>query len=345
MFSSVSRFTAAVIFSAGFLFSGGTIFGQGCVIARGGGAGGACMPGETELSQSKWQITVAHRWFRSDRHFVGRVEQKHRQEQGTEVVNDSNYVDATLSYAYNDRWSFNLVLPYSWHDRSSLYEHLGNSSGQRFHTQSKGLGDIRVTANRWLFDPKTSHKGNVLIGVGIKAPTGDDEATDIFIRSTGPTLRYVDSSIQPGDGGWGASLEATAFRRFADGFLGYFNGFYLFNPETRNLNTNFSIPDAYMVRTGINWSVPNVKGLSISIGPRWEGVPSRDAFGHSAGSRRPGYSIAVEPGITYHRGKVSATLTVPVAIEHNRQRTYRARTTGDAAFADYTINSSISIGL
>src|SRR5688572_31728103 len=96
-------------------------FGQGCVIARGGG-GAMILDGTGFLEPKEWQVTVAHRWFESDRHFIGDDEQKHRQAQGTEVINNSHFLDITATYALSKRVNLNLTLPFSHHDRSSLYE-------------------------------------------------------------------------------------------------------------------------------------------------------------------------------------------------------------------------------
>ncbi|HEX2101725.1 MAG TPA: hypothetical protein VHF69_13720, partial [Candidatus Synoicihabitans sp.] len=299
--------------------------------------------GEGLLQAGDWQVTAAHRWLYSDRHFRGRVEEKHRQEQDTQVINNSHFLDVTATYAISPRLWVNFTLPFTDHDRSSLYEHLGNASGQRFHTQAGGLGDVRLSGTWWVLDPTAHHRGNFSIGIGIKAPTGDYKATDTFIRPAGPTERYVDSSIQPGDGGWGATLEAQGFIHLVGHLSGYANAFYLFNPRERIRETNFSVPDAYMCRLGGDLRIPAVAGLSVSLGGRIEGVPSRDVFGGSRGSRRPGYAISVEPGISYARGRFFGTITVPIAVERNRVRTYGATTTGDAAFADYTINTSLSV--
>ena len=319
-----------------------TLSGQGCVIARGGG-GAMVLGGDGLLEKGDWQVNVAHRWLYSDRHFRGRIEEKHRQEQDTQVINNSHFLDVTITRALSRRLWLNLTLPFTEHDRSSLYEHLGNNSGQRFHTQAGGLGDVRLSGTWWVLDPETHHRGNFSIGIGVKAPTGDFKATDTFIRPSGPMLRYVDSSIQPGDGGWGATLELQGFMHLVGNLSGYANAFYLFNPRERIRATNFSVPDAYMARTGIDWSVTRLPGLSVSLGGRIEGVPAEDVFGGSLGSRRPGYAISVEPGLSYARGRFFGTITVPIAVERNRVRTYGASTTGDAAFADYTINSSLSV--
>jgi hypothetical protein len=76
-----------------------------------------------------------------------------------------------------------------------------------------------------------------------------------------------------------------------------------------------------------------------------EGVPVTDWIGGSEGSRRPGYSISIEPGLIWTYHKWAATFTAPVAIERNRERSVSDIQTGrhgDAAFADFIITSSVS---
>jgi hypothetical protein len=317
---------------------------QGCVIARGGG--GVCMlDDDTLLAAKRWQMTFAFRWFESHRHFAGSVEHTHRDRDGTEVINDSYFYDATATYAWSERVNLSFTVPFVYHDRSSLYEHLGNSSGRRFSTQASGLGDLRASASYWLFNPSDTHRGNLSLGLGLKAPTGDYKVQDTFIRPAGPTRRYVDSSIQPGDGGWGYTVELQGFLRLKGNLVAYGNAFYLFNPEGRVEATGFSIPDAYMARGGFDYSVPFVHGLSVSLGGRIEGVPGHDAFGNSRGSRRPGFAVAVEPGVSFAKGRFSGALTVPVAVHRNRTTTFGSSRAGDAAFADFTINTSLSYRL
>jgi hypothetical protein len=314
---------------------------QGCVIARGGG--GSChMDGAGLLTAKHWQLNVQYRWFESHRHFAGAEEHHHRDTNGTEVINDSHFVDFTATYAWSDRLSFSLTIPYVHHDRESLYEHLGNSSGRRFTTKAMGLADMRAGASWWLFNPADSPNGNLSLGASLKAPTGDYRARDWFTRSAGPQQRFVDSSIQPGDGGWGFTLELQGFRVLRPGLSAYGSAFYLFNPKERVTETNFSVPDAYLARGGVDWALPFAHGVSVSLGGRIEGVPGNDFFGGSRGSRRPGFAVAVEPGVAVALGRFTANVTIPVAVHRNRTTTWGSRTAGDAAFADYTVNVGLS---
>lgn len=321
-----------------------SLFGQGCVIARGGGAA-AIMDGNGYLEKGDWQLTFALRQFNSHRHYAGNDEQVHRSDQGTEVYNDSWFYDLTATYAWSKRLNLFATLPYVNHDRSSLYEHLGNNSGQRFATQASGIADMQLGASWWVRNPEHHGRWNISAGIALKLPTGEDEAQDIFIRPNGPQVRYVDSSIQPGDGGTGVAVSLSGFFLLGGNFSLYGNGFYLINPEERNEKTGFSIPDGYMVRGGIEYRLAAVEGLAFSLGARNEGVIAHDLFGGSRGSRRPGFAVAVEPGVSFSKGKYNATLTVPIAVHRNRVTTFGSLRAGDAAFADYTFNLSLSMRL
>ena len=114
------------------------------------------------------------------------------------------------------------------------------------------------------------------------------------------------------------------------------------------MDGEFSVPDQFAARAGLNQSLPFAKGLSLLLGGRVEGVPSHDAVGGSRGFRRPGYIVSIEPGLAYMKNGFSATVTVPVALYRNRTKSYAdlqdptGQKHGDAAFADYLISVNVS---
>ena len=337
---------------------------QGCVAVRSNGA--MCTRSHADAEDNhKWQLTTGYRYFKSFRHFVGTEEQKERIEKKTDVRNWQHALDLTLARKINSRMSVAVNLPIISNRRSSLYEHYGNnstSSNPRRETKSFGIGDMRLSVYRWMFDPKTSEKGNVQIGLGLKLPTGDYQYQDFFQKNDSTkVLGPVDQSIQLGDGGTGISLEINSYYVFSDMVSVYGNFYYLSNPREHNgvstarggttSATNIlygssvmSVPDQYMLRGGANLMFG---AFSASAGVRLEVVPSEDLIGGSSGFRRPGRIFGVEPGVAYQFKKVNLFATVPYWFSKNRTQSYadkqRTKITGvfaqgDAAFADYNIN-------
>jgi hypothetical protein len=228
-----------------------------------------------------------------------------------------------------------------------------------------------LSANYWVLDPKTAHKGNIMVGLGVKLNTGSHSVYDDAPQSDGTTKSVVmDQAIQPGDGGIGVSVELQAFKQLYKGIYGFVNGYYLFNPKQSNGSAKsaptvglegyeiYACPDQYFARAGFMSSVGKAKNLSFSLAGRLEGIPAYDALGGQVAYRRPGYVISIEPGVTYRLGNHSFNLFVPRNIVRNRIQsaadianqdlqnskitdpTKKVHVQGDAAFADY----SISIG-
>lgn len=333
---------------------------QGCVAIRGfSSCSSSQMEMGSALNKGDFSVGTNFRYFESFRHFRGTKEETNRIEEGTNVINDSYFVDVTFNYYLNNRLYANLLIPFVSHSRSSLYEHGGNSLGDRHKTRSSGLADIRLGIDYWLLKPN-SHNYNFAIGTGIKFPSGDFEYTDTFYNQ-GPNKdltedAVVDQSIQPGDGGFGFNLNLQGFHSFSHNFTLTTSLYYLFNPRetngilTRNGKTEFSVPDQYAVQLGALYFL-NLRGFSVYLGGRLEGVPSSDLIGGSDGYRRPGYVISVDPGINYNTSNLSFSLNVPVALIRNRTQSYLDKqitaetgiyTHGDAAFADYLFNCNLT---
>ncbi|MGK7392077.1 MAG: transporter [Candidatus Cyclobacteriaceae bacterium M2_1C_046] len=336
-------------------FTASNLYGQGCVAIR--GFSGCGVGQGANLYQGDWLIGSNFRYFQSFRHFRGRHEEPNRIEEGTEVINNSYFLDLNVSYAFTDRLFVSAIIPFVYHNRSSMYEHGGNPPnglGERHITYSKGLADIRFSGGYWILDPEKSHKRNFNLGIGIKLPTGDYNATSTFynqgVDKNEEKEAVVDQSIQPGDGGFGYIFELQGFHMLSSKFMLTGNFFYLVNPQatngvlTRNGRYEFSVPDQYGFRLGSNYIIPET-GFSIYLGSRMEAVPSVDLIGSSEGYRRPGYAVSIEPGLNYSYKNILANLTVPIAVERNRTKSYLDKESGshgDAAFADFLINFNLS---
>jgi hypothetical protein len=327
---------------------------QGCVAVRNMSTG---FNGLDSLESNSWQFSANYRYFHSYKHFVGTEEQTIRTDQGTNVINDDNSILFGTTYNLNSKWSFSAIVPILYIKRSSLYEHLGNTSGQRFTTHSQGVGDIRLMG---YYNAINSSKGRLTLGLGTKLPTGDYNYQDYFTKKgTDGTnqlqLLPVDQSIQPGDGGLGLVTEINGTIKLTRNAFLYGNGLYLFNPRNTNGTvkgtSEFSSVDQYFGRLG---GQVVIKDFSFGFGGRIEGIPAYDLIGGSEGFRRPGYIISAEPSIYYSFGQHTIGANVPVALVRNRTQSVLDRqkeiqtgiaTHGDAAFADYLISITYSYRL
>jgi hypothetical protein len=324
-------------------------FSQGCVAVKNMASCPAFMD---SASTTKWQVSLNYRYFKSFRHFTGKEEDKERIEEHTNVINHDNSVILGLSYQINHRLSASISLPYVYVDRSSRPrdEH-GERVPERHYVTSTGIGDLRLSAYYAIVPQQP--KGNLTVGLGVKLPTGNFNFKDDAFVNGAFVERPVDQSIQPGDGGVGAIVEADFSKLIAPKTYWYTNGMYLFNARNTNgTKTNrsnpfedvMSVADQYFLRTGARYIH---KHIIASVGGRLEGIPVKDLIGKSDGFRRPGYIVSVEPAFFYTFGKHTAGVNVPIAVMRNRTKSVadqRFETQegkpqhGDAAFADYLLS-------
>ena len=76
-----------------------------------------------------------------------------------------------------------------------------------------------------------------------------------------------------------------------------------------------SVPDQFAARAGIEQRINRV--VSVNLAARLDGVPVHDLIGGSEGYRLPGYSIALEPGVTISKSKNVVSLSMPFAVRRH----------------------------
>ncbi|HOX82955.1 MAG TPA: hypothetical protein PLJ60_18185 [Chryseolinea sp.] len=383
-----------ILFSASYF----DVNAQGCVAVRQmGGVNPLSISGYT-LPKGEFQIGTGYRYFHSFRHFVGTEEQTHRQttggghdangkELGNAVNIYSHAIDFNASYGITDRLQVSMFIPFVHNERSQVLRQTAPTVDTfRYSVYAHGLADIRFNVSYWMFDPNKASRGNLLIGLGLKTNSGSYTVKDNAPQANGTTANVMmDQAIQPGDGGVGFSIEMQGFVKMYKGLYGFANGYYLFNPRESNGSyksaptvvkdeegnvlgtlTGYNLyasPDQYFVRAGFMTTVGKAKSLTLSLGGRFEGIPAYDALGGQVAYRRPGYVIAIEPGVTYSRGRHSVSLFVPFNIVRNRiqsaadianqdlknsvitDESEKVHVQGDAAFADYSISVNYSYRL
>ena len=348
---------------------------QGCVAARLDAPSGTVnTKGESYfLAAGRWQASFGYQYFHSHRHFVGAVEQDGspgtRDRRTTPVENWINIPELTLQYGLSDRLSIAADVPILVARRqipgTVFKEFRGIDGAPDQVTHARGIGDINLIGRYWVGRPDPRGRQNLSIGLGIKLPTGKDNVQDSVstIAATGAppqtAAKSVDQSIQPGDGGLGLIGEVQAFK--AVGRVSLFaTASYLSNPRGTNgvptgrgreTEAVMSVADQYGARVGAGIALPFHPALAVSLAARLEGVPVHDLFGSSEGFRRPGYSVGIEPGLSYSWSHTAISLSVPWLVRRVRPQSVPdledsdatgRLVEGDAAFADYLILLGVS---
>ncbi|MDB4892122.1 MAG: hypothetical protein JWL61_3977 [Gemmatimonadetes bacterium] len=303
-----------------------------------------------DVGTREWQIGVAYRRLTADKWFVGHEERADAAPFGKPLSLNINSVDITVRYGLTSRVNFALTLPFSRGVQQRFY-----ADGQPHRVSATGLGDVNFIGNFWLRDPIANPSRNLAIGVGVKAPTGNNSVMDDFFTTAGTTRAPVDQSIQLGDGALGIILQAQAFDRLTDNLFGYLSGSYLVSPKTKT-NVQFikadgtgsgiflSVPDVYSARAGVARTIWPAYDVMVSVGARLDGIPLRDLIGGGDdGFRRPGYSLYADPGLSFSAARGTFTLSAPlrVGLDFKPDLTKGHPVGGDLAhylvFAGYTV--------
>lgn len=284
-----------------------------------------------DLRAHEWQVAVDYRYLHANRFFVGSQQTTPPpQFFGQPLIINVHSINVNATYGVTDRVSMRITVPISVGSQSRFYPDTA-----RHVARAGGIGDIGLVVAAWMWEPRAHPKGNLSLGAGVKAPTGDYRFRDDFHFANGTTVPHpVDQAIQLGDGGWGVILQGQAFRRVGSRGFAYATGSYLVSPRNQtdvtrspapqpNSSVRISVPDVYTGRLGLVYGILPERGLSVSLGGRVDGIPYHDLIGASDGFRRPGYIVFVEPGVTLTRGSNTVSVNTPI-----RSMVRLAETTG-----------------
>src|SRR5260221_2366028 len=227
-------------FTIFFLLNGIWAYPQGCIAIRNlVGFGQFARPEADPLTgePTKWVLNINQRYFNAHQAFNGDTVMH---EKPYLVKTTQLYVmDIGLSRFFENGWSFSVNLPISSGIRTAWNPENFNSDSTSHTTRAFGIGDLRITAYKWLWDVSSHYRWNIQVGLGLKLPTGDYRAQDYFYKdNTSKVLNPVNAVIQPGDGGTGIIAEINTYYTIQRTINLYGNLFYLFNPRDQNGTSN-----------------------------------------------------------------------------------------------------------
>jgi len=302
---------------------------QGCVPIRfvSAALGGR---GDAYLEAGSWRSSVAFRRLYSNQFYRGTKSHPEFAPMGQPVVIHNNTVDLGLTYAVSDRVSVTLNVPYLDGSVSNVFP-----DNVRHENSASGIGDVNVLVSSWLWDQQNNPRGNLALGLGAKAPTGNVNSDGRVWQANGSSIDFpVVPAIQPGDGAWGLIFQSQAFRQVASRTFAYASGMYTANLRESTGVPRFptgpvlmvGVPDLYSLRSGAAVRVVSRGDLSpdsrtiisASLGWREDATTRRDLFGGGdlfyRAPARVGY---VDNGLLFMRGRYAASVNVPVRVYQN----------------------------
>jgi hypothetical protein len=284
-------------------------------------------------SGGQWQVGLSYRHLSSDEFFVGSESSPSSGPGGQPPEFKIHTFVADIGYAFNDQFRLRLAVPFS---TGQLVVHL--PPGSQSEQTATGIGDVSLMGEGWLLKPRTHARGNIAFGLGFKAPTGSHT-----IESNGAV---ADQRVQPGDGGWGILLGTQAFHQITERSNAYATGFYMVSPKSHSDvqrgTAYWSVPDVYSARLGATYDVQQDWGLSLSLGGRFDGIPVHDLVGGGDETtvKTSSQILYADPGMSVGRGRGTFTLSVPVRMWVNREKSELEQSSGavnGGGFAKYLV--------
>jgi len=292
-------------------------------------------------SGGQWQLGLSYRHLSSDEFFVGSESSPKKGPGGQPPEFKIHTFVADVGYAFNDQFRLRLAVPFS---AGQLVTH--NAAGAPIEQSASGIGDVSLMGEGWVLKPRTHQRGNIGFGLGFKAPTGSHT-----LKNDNGFQGLADQRVQPGDGGWGILLGSQAFHQITERSNAYATGFYMVSPKAASDVTTpsgkaWSVPDVYSARLGATYDVQPDWGLALSLGGRLDGIPVHDMLGGGDAStvKTSSQIVYADPGLSVGRGKSTFTLSVPVRMWVNREKSELEQSTPGAVngggFAKYLVFAS-----
>ena len=272
------------------------------------------------LRPHEWQVGIGIRRVATHRFYVGSEENEAKSPGGEPLRIHLNSLNLSAAYGLSERTSLTLAVPMSSSSSSNIHP-----DGARHTTSATGIGDLSLTAGYWLAQPTQHPFTNAQVSLGVKTPTGSVHQTDEAFAANGSVSQQpVTQTVQPGDGGFAVLLQMQAFQRLAPRLSLYQVGAYSASLKEHTdvvdppAGVEWSVPDVYTGRLGLAWAAVPSHGLSFSLGGRIDGTTSADLIGgHDDYQRKAGYTMYVDPGLSWVTGVNQFTLSVPVRVRHN----------------------------
>ncbi len=311
------------------------------------------------IKKGEFRVNAGLTRFETDEEFRGVQHRTDLESTGRQVYEGADTLDLMAAYGLSRQVSLSVSAPVI------LYSHWSTVlAGTRYDQNARGLGDMVIGANYWLWNCGRYPEKNISLGLGLRVPTGNSNYQVMYPNSLGQDLRLrpVFPGIQPGSGALGLRVSIDGFQRIKH-FILFGSGVYTFSLREQNntfalgatLNPAgitatadnlryISTPDSYLFDLGLARAVPKVNRLSAFVHGRIVGAPVHNVLTGTSGFRQPGYLVTVEPGLEFNTRLASYTLSSPLRVQAGTWSNFLGQSVS-SDFARYQLVFGVSLNL
>lgn len=193
-----------------------------------------------------------------------------------------------------------------------------------------GVGDVVVSARYSVLAPQNPDRPTVVLGVGLKTPTGSTDETGRVLEDGVQVNERSERSIQPGSGSWDPILSAYYLQRF-----GQFSTFANGSVRLPSGDAGYEFGNELLLNVGVSHpvaaGVEAILQLNSRITGRDDSRDEPELFHQNTG----GEYLFVSPGL---RAQVSPRFSMYGFVQVPIHR----HVNGDQLTADWSISAGIN---
>lgn len=193
-----------------------------------------------------------------------------------------------------------------------------------------GVGDVVVSGRYSLLAPLDPARPTVVLGVGLKTPTGSTDKTGRVLEDGEQASQHAERSIQPGSGSWDPILSVYYLQRF-----GRFSTFVNGSLRLPTADAGYEFGNELLLNAGVSCPVSSGVEAILQLNSRING---RDAsrnepelFSQNTG----GEHLFLTPGFR-------AQVTRPFSVYGFLQVPVLRQVNGDQLTADWSVSAGIN---
>jgi hypothetical protein len=221
----------------------------------------------------------------------GDIETVHR-----EIETVGHRLGLRTSAGVSDRVTMELYLPFLARSHKHFAFEEGGAAFGKF--EFSGIGDMTVSARYSLLAPQNPGRPTVVIGLGVKTPTGSTTKHGKVFEDGEAVSAVAERSIQPGSGSWDPIFSAYYLQRFQQ-ISAFANG----TVRLPSGHDGYDFGTESLINLGASYSMlPGVEAIlqfNVRVVGRDQSAEESELFNQNTG----GEYVFISPGLRFMAAK------------------------------------------